>query len=146
MNDAYNVKSKVLGAFRHLLVPLVRVLIWNGVGLHEFSLVVKEVYAKVCVRDFSPVDASVVPHSRVAVVTGMTRSEVALLLSDEGELRRSIDTEASRVANLLQAWHTDPDFFGPYGVPRDLFLTRDPLGLQTFNELVRRYCSDAAPP
>ena len=145
MNDAYNVKSKVLGAFRHLLVPLVRVLIRNGVGFHEFSLVVKEVYAKVCVRDFSPVDASVVPHSRVAVVTGMTRSEVAILLSEEGELRRSIDTQASRVANLLQAWHTDPDFVGPYGVPRDLFLTEDPLGLQTFHELVRRYCDDVTP-
>ena len=142
MSDGYNVKSKVLGAFRHLLVPLVRVLIRNGVGVHEFSSVVKEVYAKVCMRDFPPLAESVASHSRVAVVTGLTRSEVAGLLSEDGELRRSIDTEASRVANLLTAWHTDPDFVGPYGVPRDLFLTRDPLGLQTFTELVRRYCSD----
>ena len=145
MSAAYNVKSKVLGAFRHLLVPLVRVLIRNGVGFHEFSLVVKEVYAKVCVRDFATVSESTVPHTRVAVLTGLTRSEVARLLSDDGELKRSFDTEASRVANLLTAWHTDPDFVGPYGVPRDLFLTRDPLGLQTFTELVRRYSSDVTP-
>jgi uncharacterized protein DUF6502 len=145
MSVAYNVKSKVFGAFRHLLVPLVRVLIRNGVGYHEFSLVVKEVYAKVCVREFGSVDESSVPHSRVAVVTGMTRGEVARLLSDDGDLRRSIDTEANRVANLLTAWHTDPDFVGPYGMPRDLFLTLDPLGLQTFTELVRRYCSDVTP-
>jgi hypothetical protein len=145
MSANYNVKSKVLGAFRHLLVPLVRVLIRNGVGVHEFSRVAKEVYAKVCARDFGSIDESALPHSRVAVMTGMTRAEVAELLSDEGELRQSMETEASRVANLLQAWHTDSDFVGPYGVPRDLFLTRDPLGLQTFNELVRRYCKDVTP-
>ncbi|MFI5353723.1 MAG: DUF6502 family protein [Candidatus Binatales bacterium] len=145
MKPVYNVKSKVLGAFRHLLVPLVRVLIRNGVGFHEFSQVVKEVYAKVCLREFSAVDGSPQPHSRVAVVTGMTRGEVAQLLSEDSDLRRAFDTASSRVVNLLQGWHTDADFVGPYGVPRDLFLTSDPLGLQTFTELVRRYCSDVTP-
>jgi hypothetical protein len=145
MTDPYNVKSKVLGAFRHLLVPLVRGLVRNGVGFHEFSLVVKEVYAKVCLREFSPSEDSFVPRSRIAVLTGMTRSEVNALLSEDGALRRSVDSAASRVVNLLQGWHTDPDFVGPYGVPRDLFLTNDPLGLQTFSELVRRYCSDLTP-
>jgi hypothetical protein len=145
MYTPYNVKSRVLGAFRHLLVPLVRALIRNGVGFHEFSQVIKEVYAKVCLREFSPVDGSLVPRSRIAVVTGMTRNEVAQLLSEDGDLRRSSDAASSRVVNLLQGWHTDPDFVGPYGVPRDLFLTSDPLGLQTFTELVRRYCSDVTP-
>jgi len=43
MNAPYNVKSRVLGAFRHLLVPLVRVLLRNGVGFHEFAQVGVEV-------------------------------------------------------------------------------------------------------
>ena len=145
MIPTYNVKLKVVAAFRHLLVPLVRVLIRNGVGFHEFAAVVKEVYAKVCLRDFAAVSENSAPQSRVAVVTGLTRSEVALLLSDDGELSQSVDTQASRVANVLQAWHTDPDFVGPYGVPRDLFMTIDPLGLQTFTELVRRYCDEVTP-
>jgi hypothetical protein len=141
MNAPYNVKWKVLGAFRHLMVPLVRVLMRNGVGFHEFALVLKEVYVKVCLREFSPVGKEIGSRARVAVLTGLTRSEVATLLSEDGELRRAIDGDASRVANLLQGWHTDADFVGPYGVPRDLFLERDPSGLQTFTELVRRYGS-----
>lgn len=140
MRSPYNVKSKVLGAFRHLLVPLVRILIRNGVGFHEFSQISKEVYAKVCLREFCPVgEDGRVSQSRVAIVTGLTRSEVAVLLAEDGPLRRVIDSEAGRIANLLQGWHTDADFVGPYGVPRDLYLDKDPLGLQTFTELVRRY-------
>jgi len=46
---------------------------------------------------------------------------------------------ADRIASLLQGWHTDADFVGPYGVPRDLFFGSDPSGLKTFSELVRRY-------
>jgi len=136
----YNVKSKVLGAFRHLLVPLVRILIRNGVGFHEFAQISKEVYAKVCLREFSPVsDEGRVSQARVAIVTGLTRSEIATLMAEDGPLRRVIDSDAGRIANLLQGWHTDADFVGPYGVPRDLYLDKDPVGLQTFTELVRRY-------
>jgi hypothetical protein len=142
MSVAYNVKWKVLGAFRHLMVPLVRVLIRNGVGVHEFTQVVKEVYTKVCIRDFCPpTHDGRIARSRIAVITGLTRSEVARLVSDNGELRRAIDADSGLIANLLTGWHTDADFVGPYGVPRDLFLDKDPLGLETFTELVNRYGS-----
>jgi len=145
MSDPYNVKSKVLGAFRHLLVPLIRILIRNGVGYYEFAQVSKEVYAKVCLREFSPATSDGrVSQSRVAIVTGLTRSEVSALLAEDGPLRRVIDSEAGRIANLLQGWHTDADFVGPYGVPRDLYLDKDPLGLQTFTELVRRFGGGAS--
>jgi hypothetical protein len=66
-----------------------------------------------------------------------------VLLAEDGPLRRAVDSDAGRIANLLQGWHTDADFVGPYGVPRDLYLVKDPLGLQTFTELVRRYGSGA---
>lgn len=60
-------------------------------------------------------------------------------MANDTSLKAQDAGEAELLANLLQAWHTDPDFVGPYGVPRDLFLTKDPLGLQTFEELIRRY-------
>ena len=65
-------------------------------------------------------------------------------MAADGPLRKSDDGDADTIANLLQAWHTDPDFVGPYGVPRDLFMTKDPLGLETFSELIRRY-GDGSP-
>ncbi len=140
MNATYNVKSKVVAAFQHALVPLVKVLINHGIGFHELSSVIKEVYAKVCLRDFkSDESAAQSSPARIAVLTGLTRTEVAALLASDGPLRNADDGDPGTIANLLQAWHTDPDFVGPYGVPRDLFMTKDPLGLQTFAELIRRY-------
>ena len=142
MRNAYNVKYKVLGAFRHLMVPLVRILIRNGVGVHEFSQIVKEAYAQVCLRDFASVTGNGrVSPARISIITGLTRNEVGALLAEDGPLSRAMRGDAERIANLLQGWHTDPEFVGPYGVPRDLFLDVDPLGLQTFTELVRRYGS-----
>lgn len=140
MNPSYNVKSKVVAAFQHALVPLVRVLVKHGVGFHEFSSVLKEVFAKVCMREFSSGGSGVqASHSRVAVLTGLTGAEVARLLASDGPLSKPEEGDSDTIANLLQAWHTDPDFVGPYGVPRDLFMTKDPVGLQTFEELIRRY-------
>ena len=140
MNATYNVKSKVVAAFQHALVPLVKVFIRHGIGFHEFSTVLKEVYGKVCLRDFSGGrSASQVSPARIAILTGLTRGEVDALLASDGPLKRTSDGDADTLATLLQAWHTDPDFVGPYGVPRDLFLTKDPVGLQTFEELIRRY-------
>jgi transcriptional regulator with XRE-family HTH domain len=140
MNATYNVKSKVVAAFQHALVPLVKVLIRHGVGFHEFAAVLKEVYAKVCIREFASArTGSELSQARVAVLTGITRKEVAALMANDGPLRKEAEGDADTIANLLQAWHTDPDFVGPYGVPRDLFMTSDPSGLQTFAELVRRY-------
>lgn len=144
MSGRFNVKLKVLGAFRHLLVPLVRVLLRNAVGFHEFTQIVREVYVKVAIDDFAPSGGAKSTPARVAVITGLTRRELATFVSDDGELRRHIDVAATRLANLLQGWHTDSDFVGPYGVPRDLFFERDPSGLQTFNELVRRYGGGAS--
>ena len=144
MKPTYNVKSKVVAAFQHALVPLVKVLIKHGVGFHEFSSVLKEVYAKVCLRDFADQPDGQSSPARVAVLSGLTRSEVAALMAADGPLRKSDDGDADTIANLLQAWHTDPDFVGPYGVPRDLFMTKDPLGLETFSELIRRY-GDGSP-
>src|SRR5271165_6083261 len=143
MKHTHNVKSRVIGAFRHLLVPLVRVLLRNAVGFHEFTQIVKEVYVQVCAKEFCSLGASMSSAARISVLTGLTRNEIASFLSDDGTDRRRIDTTAGRLAILLQAWHTDPDFVGPYGVPRDLYLEKDPSGLQTMMELVRRYGAGA---
>jgi len=144
MSDPYNVKLRVLAAFQHLLVPLVRILLRNGIAFNEFAEVVKQVYAVVCARDFS-MPGKRMSHSRVAIMTGLTRKEVARILTEEDHLRKALDSNANRVARVLQGWHNDQEFLGPYGMPRDLFVDVDPSGARTFSELVRRYSGDMPP-
>ena len=81
--------------------------------------------------------------SRLAVVTGMTRKEVASLLKDDP---RSADTAGDRgkqmehrALRVLQGWTTDPLYRTAMGRPLDLAIKGDE---RNFASLVRAYGGD----
>jgi len=47
------VKSNLLAAFRHLLKPLVRLAIKNGVSIREFSQAIKGTYVDVATKQIT---------------------------------------------------------------------------------------------
>lgn len=144
MSEAYNVKFRLLAAFRHLLVPLIRILVRNGISFDEFAEVGKTVFAQVAAREFLN-EGKRLSHSRVAIVTGLTRKEVSRIFTEEDRLKKALESNANRVARVLQGWHTDPEFMGPYGFPRDLAFDGTDAGGANFTELVRRYSGDMPP-
>jgi hypothetical protein len=124
-----------------LLVPLVRILLRNGISFSEISEVVKGAYARVAATDFA-VPGKQMSYSRVSITTGIARRDLDRVLGEEDRLRRALESNASRIANVLQGWHNDPEFMGPYGFPRDLGFTREEGGALSFEDLVARYASD----
>jgi hypothetical protein len=102
---------------------------------------VKETYARVCAKDFAMPDRRMT-NSRVAIMTGLTRKEVAKIFSGQDQIKRILDSNTHRIARVLQGWHNDKDFLGPYGMPRDLHVDADTSGAPTFVDLVRRYGGD----
>ncbi len=123
--------------------PLVRILLRQGISFGEFAEILKAVYVEVAGRDFAlPVGRQ--SQSRIAIITGLTRKEVARVVF---ALDRDVIADASnlnRVGRVLAGWHQDPDFTGPYGMPYELpFETR--AGIRSFTELVRRYSGDMPP-
>ena len=138
---AQNKKQGLLAAYRRLLRPLVRILLRNGVAYNEFSDVAKAVYVDVASQEFQ------VPHrkmsqARVAILTGLTRKEVARFFGDKAQKGEALNSNLNRVTRVLTGWHTDSDFTGPYGLPLELLFEsrkgRDFMGL------VRRYSGDMA--
>lgn len=136
-----SVRLGLLSAFRQLLQPLVRLLIRCGVSFGEIAEVLKAVYVEVAGRDFDLPDRKT-SVSRIAIITGLTRKEVA---KQQDALRRgvlNVDSNLNRVIRVLEGWHTDPEFVGPYGIPKDLsFESADSIN---FVELVRRHSGDMA--
>jgi hypothetical protein len=122
--------------------PLVRILIRNGVSFGELTEVLKNVFVEVAERDFT-IPGRRTSQSRIAILTGLTRKEVAKqksILESGGGL--NVISNLNRVTRVLVGWHTDPDFTGPYGMPLDLpFEAEGP----NFIELVRRHSGDMAP-
>jgi hypothetical protein len=47
------------------------------------------------------------------------------------------------VIRVLEGWHTDPVFLGPYGIPKDLPF--DSADADSFSGLVRKHSGDMAP-
>ncbi len=135
-------KQGLLNAYRRLLRPLIRILIRNGVAYGEFAEVAKEVYVDVASRDFK------VPHrkmsqARIAIVTGLTRKEVARLLSGNKRDKEDLSSNHNRVTRVLTGWHTDADYTGPYGLPLELAFEGE-KGQPSFSDLVHRYSGDMA--
>ncbi|MGI8740642.1 MAG: DUF6502 family protein [Gammaproteobacteria bacterium] len=134
-----NLKSHLTTACRHLLRPLVSLLLRYGMAYGEFAEVVKSVYAEVARENFTP-KGDKPSDSRVAIITGLTRKEVKRLRE------AGIDTKASsnvnRATRVLSGWYQDAEFTGDDGQPLPLRL--EGTGI-SFSTLVRRYSGDMPP-
>ena len=144
MSALYGVNLRLLAAFRHLMVPLVRILIRNGIPFREFSEVVKGIYARIAADEASTPERPA-SLARVAIVTGLSRREIGRIFGEPDQLKKALESNANAIARLLQGWHSDPEFTGPYGFPRDVFFSNDPGGAPSFEDLVKRYASDLPP-
>jgi hypothetical protein len=114
------------------------VLIRNGVAFGEFVEAMKQVFVASAREDFT-LPKRKMSGSRVAILTGLTRKDVKRLMEllDSGMEQES--GHVHRAARVLEGWHKDPDYTGPYGIPVELEFEGTPV---SFSELVRRYSGD----
>jgi len=130
---AKNPREHLLFAFRRVLRPLIRILVRAGVRYDEFSALVRGVYVEAAAVD--RVGAVSKPsRARISVATGVGQSEVNRFIENDGALPFIERSFTKTLAQILNVWHTDPQFVGPYGIP--LELARDGIRGRTFKELV----------
>jgi hypothetical protein len=131
-----SLKSAVMRAVLRLLDPLVRLMLDAGIGVGEFHQLAKTAYARAA-RD-AVLEAR--PNfSRIAVLTGIPRGEVATILRRPEENPPDPERGGQRAERVLQGWWKDGEFCGPNGEPLTLAL-RGPR--RSFAALVRRYAGD----
>jgi len=138
MSDA--LKRAVQSALMRVLQPLVTWVLDAGIGVGEFVNLVKVAYVRAAVEQGRSVTGSARPNiSRISVVTGLTRVEVASLLEQsEGETPSS-DRGRQRAERVLSAWWTDPEFLTAKGEPEVLRL-KGPR--RSFAALCERYSGE----
>ena len=116
--------DSVLKALRHLLKPLVRVLLRNGVTWGEFAEIGKEVFVDVARNDYG-IAGRPTNSARVALLTGLSRHEVTRVKAVLIGKREREDPVPSRISQILTAWHVDPRFLGADGAPAILSASGD---------------------
>ena len=111
--------KQLLYGLRRVLRPIVRILIRAGIRFDEFADLARGVYVESAIRDGLD-HASNLTRARISVVTGVTRQQVNYYIDNDGALPSASPTLAGVLVEVLQKWHTDPQYVGPYGIPLEL--------------------------
>lgn len=128
----------IFAAILRVLRPLIRLLLRHGVPFGTFSDLAKRVYVEVALEEFG-IPGRKQTHSRVSVLTGLSRKEVLRVT----RLERPDDTEMGgryhRAARVIGGWVRDERFNDGSGNPAPLPVEGEGV---TFSGLVKEYSGD----
>jgi len=130
-------KATIHTALCRILKPLVRILHRKGVSVGEFSQVAKQIYVEVS-EEVLEAAGERATTSRIAIVTGLTRKDVAQLRLSKTE-EYTPTGRYNRSVRVLTGWMNDREFLDAQGQPARLPL-RGEQG--SFERLVSRYSGD----
>jgi hypothetical protein len=133
------IKEHIIKSCRYLLLPVVRFVMRHGVTVAEFEELTKDAFVKVARQDYG-IDGRPTNNARVAMLTGISRREVAKVRDRllEGGLLAD-DSHGNRISQILTGWHVDAEFTDETGRPKVLPAT-GPKGSLT--SLLKRYAGD----
>jgi hypothetical protein len=120
-----------------LLRPLVRLLLKHSFPYSAFESIAKRVYVETAMEDFA-LPGKKPSISRAAILTGLTRKDVNLLLAEPSSRADVAGAHYNRASRVLTAWVREPRFAGADGAPQALPLE----GPDGFADLVRRHGGD----
>jgi hypothetical protein len=124
-----------------VLDPLVRMMLEAGIGIGEFVTIAKSAYVRAAREDGrrSGGELKRPNASRIAVVTGLTRLEVASILAAGEAGPVAPDRGRQRAERVLAGWWNDSDFRDARGEPAALPLRGSH---RSFQALVRLYSGE----
>jgi len=124
-------------ALAKLLRPLVRLLLKHSFPYAAFESIAKRVYVETAMADFA-LPGKKPSISRAAILTGLTRKDVNLLLAEPSSRADVSAAHYNRAARVLTAWVREPRFAGSAAAPQPLPID----GPDGFAELVRLHGGD----
>jgi hypothetical protein len=126
-------------AVRHLLRPLVRLLISKGVQYPALSLMLKDVYFEVATEDLPPGEEPTT--SQISLITGLHRKDVRKMRESPAG-RDALPRETSLASEVFTRWITDRRYLDRIGKPRALPRLRSAGGESSFEALAERTSKD----
>lgn len=131
------VTKALSAAILRMLRPLVRLMLRHGVSYGTFADLAKWVYVDVADKEFN-VAGRKQTVSRVSVLTGLSRKEVARIQAIETPDDEAVIQQYNRAARVISGWLRDAQFKDEQGEPAVLPLE----GKNSFAELVKAYSGD----
>ena len=142
MTHASNKLYRVIaGAMVKVFRPLVKILLRNGISYQSCADWLRWCYVHVAHEDFA-IEGKRQSKSRVAIITGITRVEVAKQLQVESPAEiQELETH-QRASRVLSGWFKNAAFNGSNGKPLALAFDGES---PNFSELVNLYSGGTTP-
>ena len=130
----------IVAAIRHLLRPLVRLLLSHGISFPTFCDLVKSAYVKVAEEEFK-LASKPQTDSRISLLTGIHRREINRLRS-ETVTEINLSQHASMSALLLSIWSGHPEYLDEQGLPIPLSRLANKGKGRSYESLVQSVSKD----
>jgi len=127
-------------ALYKMLRPMVRLLMRHGVSYRLFADIARHVYVDVAREDFA-LPRRKPSLSRMAVLTGINRKDIAKLQARPHPLSDAPQEKPTPAARVVTGWLNDVRFHDEQGEPAQLPVEAED-GEPSFAQLVREYTSD----
>lgn len=128
------VKAATVSALERVLDPLLELLFDAGVTVQEFNRIARNRAVRIATKRVIK-ESGRESKSRVAIMTGLPRSEVTRILGSSDSAANAMpDQHPAR--RVLAAWHDDSRFLAPNGDPAVLPIFGKK---RSFEHLVQRY-------
>lgn len=123
---------------KRLLKPVVRLLLRHGMPFQSCVHIIKRAYLEVAQEPEFGIPGRGRSKSRLALITGMTRPDVADLIDNDRLDEVPSPERWSRAVTVLRAWATDKRYIDKKGKPKELPVR----GPGSFEEMTRNYGAD----
>lgn len=133
-------QKTLVRALYRMLRPMVRLLIRHGVSYRLFADVARHVYVDTARADFA-LPGRKPSLSRMAVLTGINRKDIAKLQERAHPLSDAPEEKPTPSARVITGWLNDVRFHDELGRPADLSVDEQE-NAPSFTQLVRDYSSD----
>ena len=133
-------QKALIRALYRMLRPMVRLLLRHGVSYRLFADIARHVYVDTAREDFA-IPGRKQSLSRMAVLTGINRKDIAKLQERSHPLSDAPAEQPTPAARVITGWLNDVRFHTPADEPAMLPVEREDAG-PSFTALVREYSRD----
>ena len=143
-----SVKGNLLAAIRHVLRPLCRIAIRNGIGFDDLSLALQSALVNGARAERAASGTKELTEEEVGLMTGMTAHQVRGIRGSETNATTALNYSLA-ASEVLAGWHSDALYLGPYGLVLDIPISPElptrGSESRSFESLVQKYAGPNVP-
>jgi hypothetical protein len=137
-----SVKGNLLAAIRHVLRPLCRIAIRNGIGFDDLSMALQRALVHGARAELGAQGKKELSEEEVGLMTGMTVLQVRGVRGSKAPATSALNYSWA-ASEVLAGWHSDVLYLGPYGLVLDIPISPEESNRggesRCFESLVRKY-------